>query len=113
MAYKNGIYEIAQDVKLNLAEGPVATGEMDLCFPQCTATETALILCAITLRSNFAQGAMGEPPMALGVGGRDTKYAGNPYSWTARSTYSFLDLSIFCLQFTEFPMCSLPQHSVF
>lgn len=40
MAYKNGIYEIAQDVKFNWAEGPVATGEMDLCFPQCTATET-------------------------------------------------------------------------
>lgn len=40
MAYKNGIYEIAQDVKFNWAEGPVATGEMGLCFPQCTAPET-------------------------------------------------------------------------
>lgn len=105
MGHKSGIDELVQEVNVSLAMDPMAVGETDLCFPQCIATETAPNLCALSLGDpSLPPGATGEPPRPPRKGRRDTKYAENSYSWAGRFPYFLLDLSIFLLQFTEFPM---------
>lgn len=105
MGHKSGIDELVQEVNVSLAMDPMAVGETDLCFPQCIATETAPNLCALSLGDpSLPPGATGEPPRPLRIGWRYTKYAENSYYWAGRFPYSLLDLPIFLLLFTEFPM---------
>lgn len=54
MAHKSEIDELVQEVNVSLAMDPMAVGEMDLCFPQCLAPETAPNLYALSWRSKSA-----------------------------------------------------------
>lgn len=54
MAHKSGIDDLVQEVNVSLAMHPMAVGEMDLCFPQCLATETAPNLCALSWKAKSA-----------------------------------------------------------